>query len=85
MVGDAEYKRFTVETTGDVTVTLDTTTPVNPTSIDFIVTGTGTFQSIFLFTVTSGRVAHPPMRVNPSIIPTWSIIRARLGELRIYY
>ncbi len=42
--GDAEYKRFTVDIDGDVTVTLDTTTPVNPTSIDFIVTGSGVFS-----------------------------------------
>lgn len=44
--GDAEYKRFTVEVDGNATVTLDTTTPVNPTSIDFIITSGGGVFSV---------------------------------------
>ncbi len=43
--GDAEYKRYTVTVnSGSPTVTLDTTDPVQPTQISFIITGTEPFS-----------------------------------------
>lgn len=46
--GAAEYKRFTVDITGNATVTLDTTTPVNPTSINFIITSGGGIFTVII-------------------------------------